>query len=47
MLRDAEGLLRELVDLKSIVDQFAHVFSKISVNPHAGEFFGNPVECRS
>jgi hypothetical protein len=46
MLRNAEGLLRELVDLKSIVDQFAHVFSKISVNPHAGEFFGNPVECK-
>lgn len=44
MLRDKEGLLRELIDLKSIVDQFAHVFQKISVNPRAGEFFANPVE---
>lgn len=44
MLRDKEGLLRELIDLKSIIDQFAHVFQKISVNPRAGEFFANPVE---
>jgi hypothetical protein len=46
MLRDKEGLLRELVDLKSIVDQFVHVFQKISVNPRAGENFANPVEVR-
>jgi hypothetical protein len=44
MLRNKEGLLRELISLKSIVDQFAHVFQKISVNPRAGEFFANPVE---
>jgi len=44
MLRDKEGLLRELIKLKTIVDQFAHVFSKISVNPNSGENFANPVE---
>jgi hypothetical protein len=44
MLRDKEGLLRELIRLKAIVDKFAHVFHKISVNPHSGENFANPVE---
>ena len=44
MLKDKEGLLRELVKLKAIVDQFAYVFGKISVNPNSGENFANPVE---
>ena len=44
MLKDNEGLLRELVKLKAIVDQFAYVFGKISVNPNSGENFANPVE---
>jgi hypothetical protein len=47
MLRDKEGLLRELIKLKTIVDRFAHVFHKISVNPHSGENFANPVEVLS
>jgi hypothetical protein len=44
MNRDAEGLLQELVSLKTLVDQLAYVFHKISVNPNAGEQFANPVE---
>ncbi|ETI24376.1 hypothetical protein G647_03745 [Cladophialophora carrionii CBS 160.54] len=44
MLRDKEGLLRELIKLKAIVDRFVHVFQKISVNPNSGENFANPVE---
>lgn len=44
MLRNKDGLLRELVSLKRIVDQFTHVFAKISVNDNAGENFANPVE---
>lgn len=44
MLKDEEGLLRELVKLKEIVDQLPHVFHKISVNPNSGENFANPVE---
>ncbi|KAJ9602132.1 hypothetical protein H2200_013252 [Cladophialophora chaetospira] len=44
MLRDNEGLLRELIKLKTIVDRFVHVFQKISVNPNSGENFANPVE---
>src|SRR2546421_9318974 len=44
MLKDKEGLLQELVKLKAIVDQFAYVFGKISVNPNSGENFANPVE---
>ncbi|KAF2021694.1 sulfite reductase flavo protein alpha-component [Aaosphaeria arxii CBS 175.79] len=44
MNRDTDGLLQELIHLKSIVDQLAYVFHKISVNPSAGEQFANPVE---
>lgn len=44
MNRDTEGLLREMIQLKSIVDQLPFVFHKISVNPNAGEQFANPVE---
>ncbi|PSN69753.1 hypothetical protein BS50DRAFT_618748 [Corynespora cassiicola Philippines] len=44
MNRDPETLLREMVQLKSLVDQLAYVFHKISVNPNAGEQFANPVE---
>ncbi|PVH94808.1 hypothetical protein DM02DRAFT_675942 [Periconia macrospinosa] len=44
MQKDKEGLLRELIRLKHIVDQLPFVFHKISVNPNAGEQFANPVE---
>ncbi len=44
MLKDKEGLLRELLKLKIIIDRFVHVFQKISVNPNSGENFANPVE---
>ncbi|ETN42751.1 uncharacterized protein HMPREF1541_01909 [Cyphellophora europaea CBS 101466] len=44
MLRKKDGLLRELINMKRIVDQFVHVFQKISVNNNAGENFANPVE---
>lgn len=44
MQKDNEGLLRELIHLKQIVDQLPFVFHKISVNPNAGEQFANPVE---
>ncbi|OAL19434.1 hypothetical protein AYO22_09596 [Fonsecaea multimorphosa] len=44
MLKDKEGLLRELIKMKAIVDRFVHVFQKISVNPNSGENFANPVE---
>ncbi|OAL18779.1 hypothetical protein AYO20_11699 [Fonsecaea nubica] len=44
MLKDKEGLLRELIKLKAIVDRFVNVFQKISVNPNSGENFANPVE---
>lgn len=44
MNRNPETLLRELVQLKELVDQLAYVFHKISVNPRAGEQFANPVE---
>jgi hypothetical protein len=47
MNRDTEGLLREMIQLKAIVDQLAFVFHKISVNPNAGEQFANPVEVRN
>lgn len=47
MLKDEEGLLRELVKLKEIVDQLPNVFQKISVNPNSGENFANPVEVRN
>jgi hypothetical protein len=46
MLRDSDGLLRDLIGLKGIVDQMATVFHKISVNPNSGENFANPVEVR-
>lgn len=46
MNRDVNGLLLEMIRLKSIVDQLAFVFHKISVNPNAGEQFANPVEVR-
>ena len=44
MTRNKDGLLRELIKLKEIVDQLPNVFHKISVNPNAGENFANPVE---
>ena len=44
MLRDSEGLLRDLIDLKGVIDQLPYVFHKISVNPNSGENFANPVE---
>ena len=47
MNKDSENLLRELIGLKSIIDQLPFVFHKISVNPNAGEQFANPVEVRS
>lgn len=43
VLKNNEGLLRELLSLKAIVDRFVHVFQKISVNDLAGEQFANPV----
>jgi hypothetical protein len=47
MNRDSETLLQEMIRLKTIVDQLAYVFHKISVNPNAGEQFANPVEVRA
>jgi hypothetical protein len=44
MNHDKEGLLREMVNLKSSIDQLPYVFHKISVNPNSGENFANPVE---
>ncbi|KAF2475923.1 uncharacterized protein BDR25DRAFT_253564 [Lindgomyces ingoldianus] len=44
MNRESEGLLRDLIQLKSIIDQLPYVFHKISVNPASGEQFANPVE---
>ncbi|KAF2261865.1 hypothetical protein CC78DRAFT_499454 [Lojkania enalia] len=44
MNRDNDALLREMIGLKSIIDQLPYVFHKISVNPNAGEQFANPVE---
>lgn len=44
MERDNEGLLRELIKLKEICDQFGYVFHKISTNPRSGEQFANPVD---
>lgn len=43
MLKDNEGLLRQLIKIKTCVDRLAHVFHKISVNPNAGENYANPV----
>ncbi|KAF8650910.1 hypothetical protein AX16_005035 [Volvariella volvacea WC 439] len=42
MFKDNDGLLRELVRLKEVIDQLSYVFHKISVNPHSGENFANP-----
>lgn len=44
MNRESESLLREMIHLKTIIDQLPYVFHKISVNPSAGEQFANPVE---
>ncbi|PGH21294.1 hypothetical protein AJ80_03344 [Polytolypa hystricis UAMH7299] len=44
MLRDNDGLLRDLIDLKALIDQLPYVFHKISVNANSGENFANPVE---
>ncbi|KAF2837286.1 hypothetical protein M501DRAFT_1018193 [Patellaria atrata CBS 101060] len=44
MNRDKEGLLREMVKLKALIDQLPFIFHKISVNPNSGENFANPVE---
>jgi len=47
MLKDNQGLLRTLVEIKECVDQLSHVFHKISVNPGSGENFANPVVVRN
>lgn len=47
MLKDNQGLLRTLVEIKACVDQLSHVFHKMSVNPSSGENFANPVVVRS
>jgi hypothetical protein len=47
MFRNAEGLLKNLIELKAVVDQLPFVFHKISVNPNSGENFANPVEVTS
>jgi len=44
MNRNPDALLREMIQLKTIIDQLPYVFHKISVNPNAGEQFANPVE---
>lgn len=47
MNKDIEGLLREMIQLKALIDQLPYIFHKISVNPNAGEQFANPVEVRN
>jgi len=48
MLKDNQGLLNTLVEIKGCIDQLGHIFHKtISVNPNAGENFTNPVVVRT
>lgn len=42
--KNNEGLLHELMKLKTLTDQLNYIFHKISVNPRAGENYANPVE---
>lgn len=44
MVKDNQGLLSALVEIKDCIDQLSHIFHKtISVNPNSGENFTNPV----
>jgi hypothetical protein len=44
MEKNDDGLLNELVRLKTLTDQLSCIFHKISLNPKSGQGYVNPVE---